>query len=372
MPNTTNSPRVTMSGLALLHACQFWARPDVELPPEAPTSDEATRGTAFGALAEAWINRTDAPGPVTLPAEEAALLERMWGHAAAWLQEHRRAGWRAEVAFWWDPATDTGGELPRGEHRDYSAAPNGSLCGTADLVWMADDVVVIADWKTRAPGSPNPDADDQLDGLALAAARAYGCDSARVITLEVTADRGVEPWTRELDALDLAEVAARVRGDLEHAAKGAPDPREGPHCTERYCKALTVCPRATALVSGATEAAQIIPAGSLTRYRYSPAIESPDHLVWMLQARSMLRKYLDQVDAAIDNYVAAGDVSASDGVVVRKTYRNMSSLDQGAMVELLQRKGATDEEIGGCYRSKRVSAGVRAVKAHATKKGRAA
>jgi len=354
---------MTMSRLALLHECGWWARPDVTLPPEIEVRSESTRGTAFAAKAEAKINGTRMPDPPDLPADESELLRRMWAHASAWIDEQGWQGWRAEVAFWWDPRTDTGGELPRGEHRDYSAAPADSLCGTADIV-NVDQItgeVIIYDWKTRAPGAPEVDADHQLDGLALAAARAYGYHAARVVTLEVTADRAVRPIIRYIDVLELAEIASRIRRDLVFASQESPEPRDGSHCARRYCPALSVCPRTMGRVESVMEASGI-GTTSPRRFLYNSVIQNPDHLLWMIESRAILRKHMERVDASIEAYVADGEKTASDGSVIRKTWRaGTPHLNRDAAIELMQRKGATEEEIGACFTmASRVSSGVRA------------
>src|SRR5208283_3261210 len=111
----------------------------------------------------------------------------MLGHAFYWCKANLPAGASAERAFCYSPAFDEARELPRLEHRDYSDAGTGeTVAGTADLVWIEGETVVIADWKSTSEGAPEVDATAQLEWLALMAARAYGYDQARILTLKVT------------------------------------------------------------------------------------------------------------------------------------------------------------------------------------------
>lgn len=361
--------RPTASSAALLHACAYSFRPDVALPVE-PPSDAATRGTVFGSLAEGYINGSSSVGPtakaIDLPPDEELALSHMWEHALAWLKANARAGWVAERAFAYDPATDVGRELPRIEHRDYSGATPGEVCGTADLVWIDGESVVIADWKTTSPGAPEVDATAQLEWLALFAARAWGYDSARIVTLKVT-EVGVEVIEGEpLDMFGLAAIAERIAADVARIP-GA-ETHGGDHCRGRYCKALTSCPETTSLIE------QLIPADALARkeWRFTPQIESPDHLQRILVMKPIVTEYLERVNKAIAAYVADGEVTTSDGVVIKQTYRTMPRLDHGELVALVKSLGGSQEMIDACVHPKVEGAGVKASKPKALKRGRAA
>jgi hypothetical protein len=358
------SLRVTASGLALLHECAYSFRSDVDVPPDAKSA-EARRGDAFGARAENAINGTSIVHLVTgLSQEEASRLEAMWAAAGEWIARHRKLGWIAEAAFAWDYQTDRGRQIERTSHRDYSGATPTEVCGTADIVAIEDDAVIIYDWKTHAPGAPETDATHQLEALALFAARAWDYDRARIVTLNVTADRGVEPLEGELlDAFRLIEVGDRIRADVEHIAGATPAP--GEHCAGRYCKAVSVCPATTQAM------VQLVPDTALVRqdWRYQPVIESPDHLAHMLTIRPLIRKACDQVDAAIEAYVAEGSVRTSDGREIKKAWRTMPRMNQQALIELARAKGATDDEVNSCVRSSVEGNGVRI---SGGKRGRAA
>ena len=360
--------RLSASGVALARACGYAFREDVELPPQAK-SGASSRGNAFGLLAEHEINGGECP-PISelvagLSETEGENLVAMWGHAKAWLGERKRLGWRAEVAFAYDLATDKAREIPRTAHRDYSSATATEVCGTADIAYVdGDGIAWILDWKTQGEGAPDLDATDQLETLALMAARAWGCDEARIAKLRVTTE-GVfpsEPVT--LGFFELIEIAARLRG----IASRIPDaePCVGDHCTERYCRAITVCPKQTSAM------VQLVPDVALARkeWRYQPVIESPDHLAHMLSLRPLIRKACEQVDAANEAYVADGPVATSDGRVIKQAFRTMPRMNQSALLDLAKRRGATDDEISACVRQSVESNGVRI--SGGPKRGRAA
>lgn len=359
--------RPTASSFALLHACGYSFRDDVELPPSAEKSAASARGDIFGLLAEQAINGGAAPALSTLiadlPEDEARAVVAMWGHARQWLAEHKRLGWRAEVALAWDPGTDVGRELPRLAHRDYSSASLTELCGTADILAIEGDDVVVYDWKTHAPGAPDVDATDQLEGLALMAARAWGYDSARIVTLVVT-EAGVD--AREgtpLGPFDLQDVADRLRASV--AAIPGAEPRAGDHCRARYCKALAVCPKTQEALAPA-----LLPAAALTkRWAFTPVIESPDHLQALMQMRSMVDAASKAVGAAIATYVGDQEVVCSDGTTIKASYRTMPRMDQEALAELVKSLGGTQDQIDACVRPRLEGAGIKAYK---PKKARAA
>lgn len=353
--------RPTASGLALLHACAYSFRADVTCPPE-PPKQAATRGTIFGLLAEQKVNGGPAvvvrepEGWGALGPDERARLDAMWGHAAKWLGENMRPGWCAERAFAWEPSTDVGRELPRLEHRDYSGATATEVCGTADLVWLEEGRVVVADWKTTAADAHTVDARDQIEALALFACRAWGYDHATILTLVVT-EGGLEVVRGgDLDMFALDEVAERLAADVARIPTA--EPVIGDHCRERYCKALPVCPRTTEALAPA-----LVPVAALTkRWAYTPVIESPDHLQALLQMQSLVKAAEKQVSAAIAAYVADGDVTASDGSLIYQSYRTMPRLNQEELAATVKRLGGSQGDIDACVHPAREGAGVKVSK----------
>lgn len=162
-----------------------------------------------------------------------------------------------EVAFAYDPTKDTARELGRNVtdrtavYRDLS---DDEIAGTADVVGVTGDAVVICDYKSGrrsvAPASENW----QLALLALAAARTYGRDQAYVAVIYVRDE--ARPWydAAFLDAFDLEDWAGRIRRAQANALRtwahvhtgGTPSVVEGDHC--HHCPAFTNCPAKTRLM----------------------------------------------------------------------------------------------------------------------------
>jgi Protein of unknown function (DUF2800) len=360
--------RVTASSAALLHACAYSFRDDVECPTEAPKAYR-DRGVVFGLLAEQWVNGGPTPeiseAIAAMGDEEGRKLTAMWAHARAWLEANCRPGWVAERAFAYSPADDVGRELPRLSHRDYSDAGPGEVCGTADLVWLDGDTICVGDWKSTSDGAPDVDAREQLEWLALFAARAYGLDSARIVTLRVTAGGVTAIEGEALDMFGLAAVAERIAANVARIP-GA-EAIQGDHCNGRYCKAILVCPETTALVGQVIEASALVHKS----WMFAPVIESPDHLQWLLTMKPIAEKYLDSIGAAIVAYVKPGPVTASDGATIEQRWRTMPRTDQGELVALARAKGAAEEEIQACTHGRLEPNGVRASKAAKPRKGKA-
>lgn len=170
--------------------------------------------------------------------------------------------WGFEVAFAYDAVADVGRELHRGGSRDYSDLRPGETPGTADVVGVTADEVVVLDVKTGRAELEEPEAALQLLFLALAASRAYGKPSARVGWIVLRDGQPRFEWAT-IDALTLdAVVQARVAGVLaqveatEAQWAANPDavvPTFGGHCD--YCPAQFRCPATSQLAREVTRAA---------------------------------------------------------------------------------------------------------------------
>lgn len=160
-----------------------------------------------------------------------------------------RAGeWAREVAFAYRPEMDTARELGRSLERDYSGVEQGEVPGTADLVGLLPDAVVVLDLKTGNGPLPEPRKALQLQAIAVSAARAYGREKAWVGWLRLLGGELV--WRLEpLDAWELELAATRIRDLVRAAALARVDdaPVLGPWC--RYCPAFRRCPAQTQLLA---------------------------------------------------------------------------------------------------------------------------
>lgn len=205
------------------------------LPQTRSTNPYAEAGRERHAANEAAIGRGDIPPAIAeaFPAYE----------------------WRSEVAFAYDIATGEGRELAANGHRDYSGRSVFEACGTADMVGVLcrDGRIVrvaIVDQKsfdavTRAAENP------QVRFLALAAARAYGLDSASVGIMHE-----LRPFdAAELEAFDLEEAALDIRRTVLGIVEARKLVREGLNVSFatgrwcRWCDSFDACPKQRELVA---------------------------------------------------------------------------------------------------------------------------
>jgi len=208
------------------------------------SSGHATRGTEIHAHLERVAGGMS-------PAESLACVE----------EEHRPAcsavdldalspelGLSSEVSLAYDTANGTGRVLGVGLGRDYSSITEHEVPMTIDVLGVAPDRVVVADYKTGyGPVTPTRN-NWQLIGAALTAARAFDRDVADAQLIHLRDNRSPRRDRATFDALDLAGAAERLRTTTEraHADRAAAsrgehvEPTEGSWC--RYCPCEWSCP----------------------------------------------------------------------------------------------------------------------------------
>jgi hypothetical protein len=152
-----------------------------------------------------------------------------------------------EMAFAYDPATDTARELGRITREQYAAlVRKGELPGKPDLIIRGNGRIVVVDHKSFEEVD-DAERNTQAATYALMVARAWGYDECDVsISYRATWRR---PSYATLNALDLAAHGDRLRqlqADIEKARE-APGLflNDGRHC--KYCNAFDACPRQKAL-----------------------------------------------------------------------------------------------------------------------------
>lgn len=213
-----------------------------------PHSQRMTAESTLGNVVHDYLCRVS-----TLGAQEALALvpEEHRGACAAvdlsQLPACEPDAYASEVAFAYDVAADTARELGRGLGRKYEGLSATEVPGTADVVGLTRDAVLVFDYKTGWQPLPPAGLNPQLRAYALAAARAYGRTRAVVAIIRV--HEGGAWWDRaELDELDLEATAAELRElaaraaeeEARLAASQAVRVTEGAHC--RWCPAYAYCP----------------------------------------------------------------------------------------------------------------------------------
>jgi hypothetical protein len=294
------------------------------------TNDAAERGAAIHEYIAALLSR----GETALPSnyEARAVCERLDKDEilrAASPTAH--ADYRVELGLYLSPASGNAGILEGSHHRDYSAAPEGSIPGTADVVALEDDRVRVTDWKTGAREVPHPAENHQLRFLGLVAARAFGRELATAQIAAIREDgsidlREADLGTEELDeiATELAYIARRVKT----AREGDPVYKTGNHC--RYCPALPHCPA----IATAGQAILDGPPEDLTPKR---AAEMWSRLQAVEAAAKKTRE-------ALQEYTYARPIPTEDGKQLKVIETRRENIDSGMAFAIL-REHLPDETL---------------------------
>ena len=177
------------------------------------------------------------------------------------------AHWSAEVAY----ALTPGGEcveLARGEHRDYSAAPPGSICGTLDANAFDGGVAHVIDWEASASafgGYKDPVSRNlQLKFAAFVTAGSFGVSRAKM-TIAKLRPHGVILESCELGSFELAEIGEQLDELRADASRNIDKPRPGWWCAGKFCPVAGQCPAVgEAMSEAAKSAGHIVPASDLT------------------------------------------------------------------------------------------------------------
>ncbi len=224
---------ISASKAALVHACGYSLREGT------PCVDERGRAAIQGDDFHQRIAGTvDAQVPTVLKPITTKWLRERLDHAQAWIAENQVAGWRAEVAYAYNPQTGEGRILGYNIGREYEkhGKKPEEIAGSADIAVVSGETVIVWDWKT---GRAVTDAVwPQMEWLCLMAARATGAWYAKAVVLHAT-DYGVVETSRSYDDLALWRIAEQLRIDVGAIEDAWPTP--GLHCDACYCPAKAGC-----------------------------------------------------------------------------------------------------------------------------------
>lgn len=345
--------KLSASRVGLLAHCQAWAQDDAEWSQTG--SHAAMVGAAIHARAAQYITN----GSFSLAHDLDESAKARWHHLLTWLTDAKREaecganGWEAEVAFAWDPDTDTATHLGNNIGRNYPR--DGRLCGAADIVSVTDDGVVIV-WDIKT-GHSVDGVWPQMGALGLLAARAYGKTSVSLRVVHVT-DDGVTVHERTMESFSLAAMAGTLGGNIENIASARPQP--GTHCASMYCPHVSHCSATASAVE------QLIPTDGLVRTKVlSAAIVDQEHAASVYVKLRAIEAAAEVVWGRLKEYGAA-----NDGVLLGngKKYaqcptRGRNSIDAKALEDLARRLGASSEQVAACYRDGKPGQSWREVKA---------
>jgi RecB family exonuclease len=238
-------------------------------------------------------------------------------------------GGQLEVAYAYDPQTGTARVLGFNIGRRYvehGLKPH-EVPGTADLVGVAGDTVVLIDWKTGFYNLGPAKRAWQLRFLALCACRVLGLSKARVSFWYLKESGDIFEETAELDAFDLDDIADEVKALLarlqaaEASAPAVPDVSRGPWC--RFCESKEHCPGYRNLVG---ELVQLKNGAPLSREGRADA--------WMLLER--VRPVFEMLDAQLRDWAIEDPIRLPDGRVVKQVMVPKETLDEKVAYDILR------------------------------------
>lgn len=234
---------ISASRTDALFDCAYQFRQGLALLWDEPSVGGAT-GTGFHALAEAHVDGRDVSTVALPPLADRTRVDRMFGFWSEWWPTYRAGTeWETEVPFAYSIATGKGRRLPMLGQRNYRSAAKDELPGTADVVSLERDRVVIGDYKTGKAQYITPASESrQLHTLALAATRAHNVDHATIVVIPVSDLAPPHADEHELDALDLDMFEEELRAKVASIATSKPTP--GEHC--RFCRHRHQCEAAPA------------------------------------------------------------------------------------------------------------------------------
>lgn len=247
------------------------------------------------------------------------------------------SAYAAEVAFAYCSATDTARELGRGLSREEAyalAQEHEDHVGTADVVGLTENGVVILDWKTGwADFGPMEDF-LQLLAYAVMAARAYGKDEATIGIIRLRDDGSSYFDTATLDTFALDEAAARLRTISERAtaarkalaesAMELPDPVEGDHC--RYCPSFVYCPAKAQLVNRVGDAEFLV----------QPL--TPETVAKAWDRLKLTEQVLARVEKTLKEYATENPVPLADGTILGPVEVTRREIDAALAEPVLEAK----------------------------------
>jgi CRISPR/Cas system-associated exonuclease Cas4 (RecB family) len=318
---------VALFSASALHVVQACAA-SVALPQVQNTGERAERGNAIHAFCEAVTNGVDrAEALMQVPAE--------------WRETCRHLDVRdgtAEVAYAVRVGDGKARLLGRSIGRNYQIGM-GEVAGTADLVRVEVDRVVVADYKTGRVEVEPAERNAQLHFLAYAASQVESVSRARVEIVYIHEDGSSRTDAADLDAFDLAEVSRRLRQTWEAVAQARdavkagrqPPLREGPHCT--YCPARRGCPAKVALIRQLAEPADL-------RERFLAEL-TPETARLAYERLGRARALMGDLTAALYAYAAENPIALDDGRVFGPTETTREELDANVVFDVLEREHGT-------------------------------
>ena len=243
-----------------------------------------------------------------------------------------------EVAFAYDVATGKARILEGCTNRnyaDYNLAPF-EICGTADVVYVDGDTVVVVDYKSAGGKKVEPKSAGAMLFYGLCAWTVHQASRCKLVYRNTDTGRDYESTVDMFDLLDFADRlrtlnVARQKAAAVMASGGELKVTEGDHC--RYCPAQESCPSKLELKrymlrdNGMAQEIEMSWRGGLT-----PATAAEAYRTW--QAMKMLTKRAGDI---LHAYAKTNPIELGDGKVFgAREKRGNESLDGEITYDVLR------------------------------------
>lgn len=281
-------------------------------------------------LSASSLSRTEkCPASASLPRVRQLHADAAAGTAAhAKLEQSAAPGEFAEVAYAYSVLTGKGRLLGFGLNRGYVDLAEGEIPGTADLVRVEAERVVVVDYKTGFGYMVTPARNNlQLLHNALAAASVAGRTSA-LVQINRTAIERIEE--AELDAFDLAAGRARLRAIYDAANTEKPTVATGDHCWR--CECVSNCPAHLTMAIAFTEGLwpDVLPTDGLTIEKVATGWEylrNAKRVLGLVEQTFRAFASLQPVPLSNGNVLGAVQTEREslDGAVTRQVLRDLHS-----------------------------------------------
>lgn len=225
---------LSASKLALAHACSWSFRADAPQYPR-PSGSAARIGTLVHKFAEGYVKRGQSADDLTIAGNAEEVTEAKALFSAPVRKFLDSTKWTAcEIGLRYDTRTDTTKIGPRRGEPDYDVIGTTEIPMTLDLVHFEDGLISVVDLKS----GKLVDDREQLYGQAVAAARLYGADRARVAYAYARKTKCDPPKWEALDS-DALDMHA---GRLSRLMRRLPmvEPVAGDYCWK--CDSRPACP----------------------------------------------------------------------------------------------------------------------------------
>jgi PD-(D/E)XK nuclease superfamily len=222
----------------------------------------------------------------------------------------------AEVSYAFNLVTGEARELGRGLGRDEARAlaKDGEMVGTADLVGLTADSVIVYDWKSGRGHVDRAEVNWQAKTYAVMAAKTHDKRAAIVFLTRVLDDGTVWHDGAQMDSMDLDVHEGAVRSLMDRRAwvqtvpvDERPPLHEGLHC--KYCPALPFCPAKVSLLQATLEND-----GSLLQ---ASTVElTPERATRAWNKIEAAEKLLERLKAIVKDYARHHPFRTREGYVV--------------------------------------------------------